>query len=364
MNLTGQVRGARELSAWLADGGLREDRELVLWSAELDDDAAFALAGCPEAGLLHALDLSHNHLTAIGVEALARALPSVARLRLYHNALGPAGAAAVAAGGWRLRSLNLCGNAIGAAGVAALRGPLCRSLEALHLGWDELGDAGLAALAAEPWPALVELNVRANELRDIAPLLAGGFPALARLGLDDNPLGDDGLAALLATPAFRQLTWLNLTATELTERALALLATVDAPNLRELRIGENALSEDAVDALPALAHCDATERTWEVTLAIAERGGETREVVLRERSISLGRVTGNTIVLPKGNVSKRHCRIDIDKQGRAVVADCRSTNGMWFNGSKLIAPRTMTPADTIFVGDFAIRLVGEPRRVD
>ena len=45
------------------------------------------------------------------------------------------------------------------------------------------------------------------------------------------------------------------------------------------------------------------------TILIQEKGGEQRRMVFNKPEVTIGRVQGNDIVLPKGNVSKRHARI-------------------------------------------------------
>ena len=45
------------------------------------------------------------------------------------------------------------------------------------------------------------------------------------------------------------------------------------------------------------------------TIVIQEKGGEQRRMVFNKPEVTIGRVQGNDIVLPKGNVSKRHARI-------------------------------------------------------
>ena len=46
-----------------------------------------------------------------------------------------------------------------------------------------------------------------------------------------------------------------------------------------------------------------------VTLLLTEKGGETKQLNFDKDEVTIGRVQGNDVVLPKGNVSKRHCRI-------------------------------------------------------
>lgn len=254
--LSGLVCGDDGFRGWLAGGGLRGVETLIVWDAELTDEAAVALVDArPDA--LAALDLSWNRVGAAGAAALASGLAGLARLRLYHNDLGADGAAAIARRAGPLRALNVCGNAIGDAGVAELACGRLDSLEELALGWNDIGDDGARAIAAGQWPQLAFLNVRANRLDAEGAAAVMALPALRRLGIDDNPLGDSGLAAILASPGFARIEWLNLGGTGLDERAVERFAAVGRTTLRELRIHDNDLGEDACAALrAALPDCE------------------------------------------------------------------------------------------------------------
>jgi pilus assembly protein CpaF len=95
-----------------------------------------------------------------------------------------------------------------------------------------------------------------------------------------------------------------------------------------------------------------------IKLTITEKGGEPKSLSFDKDEISIGRVTGNDIVLPKGNVSKRHSRI-ARREGVLEVSDLKSTNGTYVNGRKIADPVHVTGADKIYVGDFMIILEGE-----
>src|SRR4029079_13145205 len=95
-----------------------------------------------------------------------------------------------------------------------------------------------------------------------------------------------------------------------------------------------------------------------IKLTITEKGGEPKSLSFDKDEISIGRVTGNDIVLPKGNVSKRHSRI-ARREGVLEVSDLKSTNGPYVNGRKIADPVHVTGADKIYVGDFMIILEGE-----
>jgi pilus assembly protein CpaF len=86
-------------------------------------------------------------------------------------------------------------------------------------------------------------------------------------------------------------------------------------------------------------------------LVITEKGGEQRRIVFNKPEVTIGRVQGNDIVLPKGNVSKRHARIVL-KDGKFIVVDLKSTNGTYVNGRKITSPLVVKENDKIYIGDF------------
>jgi pilus assembly protein CpaF len=92
-----------------------------------------------------------------------------------------------------------------------------------------------------------------------------------------------------------------------------------------------------------------------VNLTLTEKGGSTNELSFDKAEITVGRVRGNDIVLPKGNVSKHHCRL-LGSEGAIIVEDLHSTNGTYVNGRKIAEPVTLSPGDKVFVGDFILRI--------
>jgi pilus assembly protein CpaF len=92
-----------------------------------------------------------------------------------------------------------------------------------------------------------------------------------------------------------------------------------------------------------------------VILTLTEKGGEPRQLSFEKNEVTVGRVQGNDVVLPKGNVSKRHCRIYI-QDGHFSVEDLKSTNGTYVNGRKISEPTALTTADKVYVGDFVVRV--------
>jgi pilus assembly protein CpaF len=61
------------------------------------------------------------------------------------------------------------------------------------------------------------------------------------------------------------------------------------------------------------------------------------------------------VILPKGNISKRHSRIVV-KDGKFIIVDLKSTNGTYVNGKKITAPQVVKSTDKIYIGDFTIQV--------
>src|SRR5258706_11123639 len=89
------------------------------------------------------------------------------------------------------------------------------------------------------------------------------------------------------------------------------------------------------------------------TINIQEKGGEQRRMVFNKPEVTIGRVQGNDIVLPKGNVSKRHARIVL-KDNKFIIVDLKSTNGTYVNGRKITSPLVVKDSDKIYIGDFIV----------
>jgi len=89
------------------------------------------------------------------------------------------------------------------------------------------------------------------------------------------------------------------------------------------------------------------------TILIQEKGGEQRRMGFNKPEVTIGRVQGNDIVLPKGNVSKRHARIVL-KDGKFIIVDLKSTNGTYVNGRKITSPLVVKDSDKIYIGDFIV----------
>ncbi|GAC1539966.1 MAG: hypothetical protein NVS3B10_04670 [Polyangiales bacterium] len=90
-------------------------------------------------------------------------------------------------------------------------------------------------------------------------------------------------------------------------------------------------------------------------VTISEKGGQERREVFDKNEISIGRVQGNDLLLPKGNVSKRHARI-VFRDGRFIVTDLKSTNGSYVNGHRIAQATIVREGDKIYIGDFILKV--------
>src|SRR5579863_8374269 len=93
------------------------------------------------------------------------------------------------------------------------------------------------------------------------------------------------------------------------------------------------------------------------TIIISEKGGAERREAFEKNEINVGRVQGNDLMLPKGNVSKHHARL-LYRDGRFIVTDLKSTNGTYVNGRKIAQATIVREGDKIYIGDFILRIDG------
>ncbi len=75
---------------------------------------------------------------------------------------------------------------------------------------------------------------------------------------------------------------------------------------------------------------------------------------LQEGETSIGRQSGNTIVLPSAKVSKRHCTLTVSGDN-VMLRDQGSSNGTFVNGV-LAKMRRVVPGERISVGDYVLEL--------
>ena len=90
-------------------------------------------------------------------------------------------------------------------------------------------------------------------------------------------------------------------------------------------------------------------------IIISEKGGAERREAFDRPEISVGRVQGNDLMLPKGNVSKRHARL-MFRDDRFIVTDLNSTNGTYVNRRRISQATIVREGDRIYIGDFVLRI--------
>ena len=91
------------------------------------------------------------------------------------------------------------------------------------------------------------------------------------------------------------------------------------------------------------------------SIVVHEKGGAERREAFESAEITVGRVQGNDLMLPKGNVSKRHARL-LYRDGRFIVTDLNSTNGTYVNRRRITQATIVREGDRIYIGDFVLRI--------
>jgi uncharacterized protein (TIGR02996 family) len=242
---TAQARGVRlapltqEQFAWVSS--------LALRALRLDD--LRWLAGQLPAGHLRSLHI--EGMTAEGLSDVLARCPWLGGVRvlILHSWDVPFPAAEVV----RLADLGCLGDVgelclrnaqLDVPACSALsRSPHLRHLRKLTLQQCSLGTASVRALLSHTFaPPLGVLSLENNAITLAAAEILAGWPALGgvrKLVLDRNPLGNDGLAALLQSLYLGELRELSLQECRLTSRGLEALAGVPLGKLESLDVSNN-----------------------------------------------------------------------------------------------------------------------------
>jgi hypothetical protein len=163
-------------------------------------------------------------------------------------------------------SLGFRRSSLGPNGVAALGElPLARRLRRLDLSQCPLGVRGVRVLVHEPgFAGLRGLDLSVCQLTPevmrVLPSKGGLLPELRELALGGNNLSGEAMSRLTATPGWPHLARLDLRACRIGDdggRALADWAGL--ASLRELDLSNNQLGETAGVALAASPHLEAIE---------------------------------------------------------------------------------------------------------
>jgi uncharacterized protein (TIGR02996 family) len=205
---------------------------LALSDVGLGDEDLSRFVQSDRLGRLGCLTLSSNNLTLVGARALAGSadLGQLWRLDVSDNPLGSNGALAL----------------ISAPSLPSLR----------HL---DLDNTGLDALPTESWPVsrpdagLRCLRVAKNRIAGPLARCLFSRPELARLEdlfVFQNPLGEEGMAAIVSSPSLVGLAWLHASHTALGPAgARALAASTTLCRLRDLVLDDCGLGDDGIEIL-------------------------------------------------------------------------------------------------------------------
>jgi hypothetical protein len=358
-NLTGKIQTDIELEAWLSKNaqGLRR---LRVRNGHLTDQGAQIIAA--HCSNLEELDLGDNLIGDEGALALSL-LPRLRAVNLYGNQVGDIGAAELISR-LPLQELNLCGNRISVSGLEAIA-RYSTGLQKLHLGFLSMGDSGAEVLQSKTWPALKELNVRLNALSaKVVPgfVDANRFPSLRYLGIEENPLGDE-LADIFLSPS-PLLKTINFGGVGLTEQAAIKLLKV-CPEKTNLLLHDNDFHESMLQKNHSLLDTWTwAEGLYRTRLMVSHiKSNPPTEYIFETGWITIGRVQGNELVHPMGNISRQHAALLISRSGRVFAFDLKSTNGSQINGTRIIEPTEFRVGDIFYPGGIMIKLKEAPESI-
>ena len=85
-------------------------------------------------------------------------------------------------------------------------------------------------------------------------------------------------------------------------------------------------------------------------LVVRLSDGAVQEHELLDEPMSIGRDPGCDIQIPSRYVSRRHAIVSMI-DGRFVIRDERSTNGLKINGQLVLDPYPLSPGDRFVLGD-------------
>ena len=274
------IFGDPALRALAASSHLAKVRSLEFYYFRLDAPRLAALLASPHLGGLRALHLNGCVIGPDGARLLAGSpnLAGLTALRLRNGDIGPAGAGALAGS------------------------PHLARLEALDLTLNGIVDEGLTTLASSPRLAnLTDLRVQANRIGrgGVEALAAARHWRLARLSLGTNPLGNEGVRLLTASPHAGHLTWLQLGVNDVVrgpEAAAALAESRHLSRLTTLIWYRSNLGDDGARALADSPHLTRLVELVLFSNGITDAGAQAlldspyltrlRRVDLRDHSIS------------------------------------------------------------------------------
>ena len=91
------------------------------------------------------------------------------------------------------------------------------------------------------------------------------------------------------------------------------------------------------------------------TVTINEKAGQQSKLEFYKNDVTIGRMKGNDIVLPRTNISKIHATLKL-RGDHFMVQDHNSTNGTFVNGVRITGEATLGSDDMVYVGEFVFQL--------
>jgi alpha-D-ribose 1-methylphosphonate 5-triphosphate synthase subunit PhnH len=253
---------ARSMGALFTGEGLRGLESLAFGTTTLPEDSFDTLSGLDTLPALRSLSLIGCGMDEARMVALSRwaGLARLDKLALAMNDVeGPALETLLRSpDAARLRALDISSNDLDSDSFTPALAAMLTQLE-VFIGWgNQLDEDAIEALATQRWPALRHLDLSINELdgEQLRSLLTTPHlrPALEKLELSHNMVGDEGLALLWAhiPPALREL---RMFSTELTMDSARLLAQSPASRqLTTLWVEGNPFGEEGMALLRASAN--------------------------------------------------------------------------------------------------------------
>jgi uncharacterized protein (TIGR02996 family) len=206
---------------------------------------------------LTALTFSQRRIDAARARALATSavFPRLEKLTVIQGGLSRDVAAALFSSPLpRLTRVKLLSSAIGREGLAALLASCSPDqLQALNLDFSQIGDEGAHQLArVSTWTHLEELELRSNSIRasGARALASVRWPALKKLTLGFDSIGDEGLRSLAGAAAPPQLAVLEVNYNYIGPQGVeALTASPLSWNLSALDLSNNPIGDEGVSTL-------------------------------------------------------------------------------------------------------------------
>ncbi|MBU6497957.1 MAG: SpoIIE family protein phosphatase [Rhodospirillales bacterium] len=90
-------------------------------------------------------------------------------------------------------------------------------------------------------------------------------------------------------------------------------------------------------------------------------GEALRRVAIDAAGLTIGRQAPSELVIPAPDISRRHCRIELDGEW-AVLSDLGSTNGTFVSGERVVAPMRLRNGSRLSLGTFELRYERRDRR--